>query len=311
MAVVTKTLKASGGDYSLMSTWESTEQTDLVADTDQHVLECYDDWASGLDDAVIIEGWTTNATYDITVKTPLSERHTGIPQTGFFMKSAVANGPVIRLSQQGTLIAIDAENTETAGIFNTAFTLAYDAIADRCIGKSAGLSYGAGFYLNSTSKAISCLGYDSLLGFFSGGDCVAVNSVASNCTTGFSNLVTNLAVKNCVAYGCTTSYGSGLTGCTNNAASDGSTTTPPGSNPITTDIVSGDFNDAANDDYHLSSASSQLYHAGVNVSGVTLDIDGDSYHATTPSIGIDEIVAGGAFKPHWAMKRSNLLGAGI
>jgi len=47
---VIHTLKASGGDYTLMSTWEATEQRDLVAADEIEILECYNDWPDGLDD---------------------------------------------------------------------------------------------------------------------------------------------------------------------------------------------------------------------------------------------------------------------
>jgi hypothetical protein len=48
-----------------------------------------------------------------------------------------------------------------------------------------------------------------------------------------------------------------------------------------------EFVDSANGDFTLLNTGN-CYHGGTNISGVTLDIEGDSWHVTTPSIGADE-----------------------
>lgn len=82
-----RTLKASLGDYSLISTWESTEQVDLVASGDKHVLECYNDWPSGLDDYMTLGGWTTGASNGITIRSAAGEGHDGVVGAGFFVSN--------------------------------------------------------------------------------------------------------------------------------------------------------------------------------------------------------------------------------
>jgi hypothetical protein len=69
MAVITKTLiVGGGGDYTSLATWESTEQTNLVTATNTHVLNC----SPGEEDVgtgqFTLAGWTTNATYFITIQ---------------------------------------------------------------------------------------------------------------------------------------------------------------------------------------------------------------------------------------------------
>jgi hypothetical protein len=53
-----------------------------------------------------------------------------------------------------------------------------------------------------------------------------------------------------------------------------------------------DFEDAANGDFTLLTGSN-LKNAGTPIRGLTLDIEGDAYHVTTPSLGVDEFVGAG------------------
>ena len=110
MATVTKTLKASGGDYTLMSTWESTEQADLVTAGDTHVLECYDEWGSGLSDSCVVNGWTTGASNFITIKVAAGNIHDGTPQTGFYLAKSVTGSPILEIQDPYTVVEdIDVE----------------------------------------------------------------------------------------------------------------------------------------------------------------------------------------------------------
>src|SRR3990170_1219772 len=71
---VTKTIKSSGGDYTSLSAWEAGQQGNLVTADQIQVAECY----SMLDTSIcVINGWTTDATRYIEIKTPVSERHDG------------------------------------------------------------------------------------------------------------------------------------------------------------------------------------------------------------------------------------------
>ncbi len=69
---------------------------------------------------------------------------------------------------------------------------------------------------------------------------------------------------------------------------------------------------AGSEDFHLPDDGSAFYHEGTPITGITTDYDGESYHATTPSMGVFEYIsAGGGFLPYWALKRANILGAGL
>jgi hypothetical protein len=101
----------SGARYTLMSTWESSQQGDLVTAGDNEVLECYGDDYGGADGALVnnvnIAGWTTSASNNITVRAAAGEGHGGVQRrdggTGFALYST--NNTVLYISVDHTVIS--------------------------------------------------------------------------------------------------------------------------------------------------------------------------------------------------------------
>ena len=75
MAEVLKTLKTSGGDYADPILWESTEQTNLVEDGDNHVLEIS---SGSFDGPLILAGWVTGTNNRITIRAASDSHHEGV-----------------------------------------------------------------------------------------------------------------------------------------------------------------------------------------------------------------------------------------
>ena len=99
-------------------------------------------------------------------------------------------------------------------------------------------------------------------------NCTGIDDGGGTC---FASGSTSLKATNCVAFGGATGFsGTFIGGSTNNASDD---STEPGSNPITTDIVSGDFTNTAGEDYSVSGITSTLYNAGADL-GLQQDIKG-------------------------------------
>lgn len=118
---------------------------------------------------------------------------------------------------------------------------------------------------------------------------------ASNCSSsGFrSHNNTPSIFTNCVGFNNVADFSSGGGGYGTSDYNASEDTTAPGANSITS-ITSAAFTNAATNDYSLSGTGSVLYHAGVTISGLTLDITNRSYDVSTPSIGAYEYLAGGA-----------------
>lgn len=314
---VVSTIRASGGDYSSLSAWEAGEQADLVTADEIAVAECYNDWASGLSDSVTVSGWTVDSTRRIIIRAASADgtqgpsKHGGIPGAGFYITHSTDHQMTVTVSVLHTLISgIEARHTGRATAFRAIEnTNDLSIVFDGCIGSQAlGLSGYAAFELKRGTVRNS-LAIDSAIGFYSGYNYYGsrfYNNKAINCTTGVvigtgtsSSDISSSAIKNTLAYGCTTNWSVTASGIRtghvyNNASGDYAGDPPPGTSPYTSDVVSSDFVDAANDDFHIA-ASSALKTAGANLySDFQYDIDGDEYPSTGDwPIGFDYVAGGG------------------
>lgn len=294
---VTSTIRSSGGTYTSLSAWFAVKQGNIVTADQVQVAECYDDWATGLDDAVTITGATTDSTryYKITVAS--GNRHTGIPQTGFFIKRAHTGSGIIRLDQNYTEVEwLDVEQTSTGDDYKAFITVAGKTgiKITNCLAKSVANAAGASFYIPDAT-AICCLAYESTrTGFGLNAGSSTYNCTSAECRFGFSADSTAPIIKNCVSYNSSYSNYFNVTGtnCDYNATSTGSDDAP-GANSVIS-VASGDFVNAASNDFHLASGSA-LIGAGTNLySTFTTDIDGDTWPSSGAwDIGFDYRVAGG------------------
>ena len=297
---VVKTIRASGGDYTTLSAWEAANQGNLVAADEVRVAECYNDWPGGLNDAVNIDGSTTDATRYMAITVAAGHRHTGKPDTGFrIVRSAAYNAVVLFNDHYCRASWLDVRNTGSEG--STAIrqngSNGSNSRASRCIGRTTGTAVYVSAFA-TLAYAYQCLAIGSPVGFSGTGTYGTfdmVGSVASGCGTGFvleSPGTTGKRVANCVAYNCTTTFSgtfdAALSG--NNASSSG---TMPGSSNVS-GITSADFVDAAGHDYHLAGGSA-LIGMGANLyTLITEDVDGDARPSSGAwDIGLDQVVGGG------------------
>ena len=292
---VVKTIRASGGDYTTLTAWEAANQGNLVTADEIRVAECYDDWASGLDDKLVIDGSTTDATRYLMITVAAGHRHTGIPQSGFFVKKNVGYGALLWDSDLYTRLEwLDLENTNSNG--QALYANAGSGIYSNLIAKTAGTSqYVVGLYSQNITIH-GALVYGGGSGVVQLNSAIATNiynSVATGCAKGFDISSALAVLKNCVAYNNTTNYsGTFSASSTNNATSSASDDAPGASSVV--GITSADFVNAAGNDYHLA-AGSALIGAGVNLyADFQADIDGDAWPSSGAwDIGFDRYVASG------------------
>jgi len=292
---VVKTIRASGGDYTTLTAWEAANQGNLVTADEIRVAECYDDWATGLDDKLVIDGSTTDATRYLMITVAAGHRHSGVPRSGFYVKRAVGYDALLRDSDLYTRLEwLDLENTNSNG--NALYANAGSGVYGNLIAKTAGTSqYVVGLYgQNITIHGALFYGGGSGVQLNSTIAANIYNSVATGCVNGFNPGSSTLAVlKNCVAYNNTTNYsGTFSASSTNNATSSASDDAPgPGS---VVGITSADFVNAASNDFHLA-AGSALIGAGVNLyADFQADVDGDAWPSSGAwDIGFDYYVSAG------------------
>ena len=121
----------AGGHYTTLTSWEADRQGDITATARNtiEVAECYNDWATGLDDNLELAGWTTDSTHYVKVYTPASERHDRTAGTGFRLKCpdgasvyaiSIASGSGYTVIQGLEIIGPDTPANGGRGISNGA-----------------------------------------------------------------------------------------------------------------------------------------------------------------------------------------------
>lgn len=295
-----------------------TNNVDLTAADIQANIVCYfdDDNDTVESAATTINFGTTDATRYLAIYTPQGgtesindQRHDG-KITANKYRITTSNADVITNQELftriiGLQLTIDSATTGgTRRIINSAAAAGAGATISHNVGRftnsnsnGARIGFGTGGDVTNNSYLVNNIVFDALNQAFEGAGGDDSNFMYSNtavdCGIGFKTAASDTTIKNNVAFGCTDAYqGTWQAGGTNNAYDEGA---DPGSNGIDISADAGTdlFLDYNNDDFHGKDTSSSLYHAGADLDAdadfaVTDDIDGDSRHATTPSVGADE-----------------------
>lgn len=289
------------GDYSSVGTWESGEQQNLGIIKRDVIGEGYNDWSAGLNDKSSMDGYITTSSYKLILRAALGDEVNMACDEGFRLHYDVNLGwqdYVVHLYSHYTEVhgvGFINDNT-TAGAAGSCFVFGYLAeyqVAENVVAKAnplASVTNNACFRFtdemplwDKTAQARNCVAIGGGSGFYGFTDSPVIGK-AYNCISadasfyGYFKSIAGgeLEVRNCISYehGVNGYEGSFAATSSNNAASDGSTTTPPGTDPYISDVVSTDFVDAANDDYHLIADANPLNLAGANLySTFTYDFD--------------------------------------
>ena len=317
--MATQTLNASNEgtpDYTTITTFEN-QNRDLVTETVALTLECTGGSSTPKDAAtsVVFSGWTTSATYLLTIK-GMDNHGTTFNTSTYYMEGSgtkVFEGGYLgcndirleNLQFSGTGAATDVIywNNSQSGTFS------FDRVRVR---NTAGTPTGRGFYCHVGSGTggafhlTNCLAYghgkgvyfflrDSLSKLY---NCTFANN-ASYGVDGSIGAGGTCEVKNVVSYNtsATADFNGSYTSASDyNAASDTTTPGSPGSN--NNDSISDPFTNAASNDYSLdTSVSGACFDEGVDLSAatpaVTEDIEGTARGGTW-DIGAWEATAAAA-----------------
>jgi len=268
-----------GGYYTTLTSWEAAIPADLVAADEQWVAECYNDFPTGLADTVDIAGHTTDATRNIIVTALASERHNGVVDGGFRIKTATTfpfkvDCPYTEVSY------IQVESTTTGGLSFTLKALGDYTTIDSVISISTGTNC-ASFYSYSGATycaymnciAITSVGYGfRLLDLWS-----SIYNSTAVCDTGLYGFNVNNThyLKNNVSVNFTTDYSTTpRTGSITNATHEGTTSHSFVSVTGVSMTDGVDFTAPSTGDYSIPSGS-VLIDAGTDLSATfTTDITG-------------------------------------
>jgi len=309
----TFTIKAIGGDYTHLSSWNSAEACDLTADGEPGICiaECYNDWDAGLSGATTIAGWTTDAGNYIKIYAPVGERHNGKAMengnyTGFTLKASSKRTSILYNQEDHTRIegiSIDLNDKRFCKGF------AWDALTfiDKCIAfnnNASSSSHNRGFsssLAGDKTRLSNCLAYDiDAYGFWfcRHTEGRVYNCAAINCKTGFyaDKRNASLYFKNCLSTG-NSGYdfqeknNAGTINLEYCASEDATADDWGGTANRINQTFS--FVDSANDDFHLVGTDTGAQKQGTDLSSDPVfafgaDIDGDARTGIW-DIGIDQL----------------------
>lgn len=265
-------------------------------------------------------GTTTDATGFVNVFTPTggtesinNQRHSGVwdDNKQVFDTGASTNFPIILTDDN---IRITGIQLDQGADHASAFGIVANGAVARCYVVSCILKYTGG---GSSKTAIEMadngnsshnFAINNIVDGFANGifirgpssSAVAViyNNTVVNCTSYGIRARSNFCVaKNNIVFNCVDGWletDNFHTDSTNNMGDDATGPTNDGAYVQTSQSGAELFLDYSGEDFHGLDTSSDLYHAGADIDAgdtyynVTDDIDGDSRHATTPSIGADE-----------------------
>jgi len=330
MATVTKNI-GTGGDYATVAAWS--------ADLNNGAVYTAGDTAVA---NIVTSGLTCNLSFPATilpttvrVQPDASIRHRGQVGSGCRLVSA-ANSAVLSAFQRSYHVEIfdleiDYNGFSPSSTYAVGITQSAQGGGMHCRNLLIyGFGVGGGSYvygmeasgygggtikfencavigLLRSSTFSSCIGiYFATTGTLS--NCVVAKVTDVSTATAYCySVISNCTVKNCVGVlGKTACFtGTPNASSSNNASSDG---TAPGANSITSLVYYDHFRGLLGGDPHLLSGSS-LIGAGIAISGLTEDIDGDTYDSP-PAIGCDEYVATGGGSSTYSPFRSRAFAGG-
>lgn len=317
MATVTRYVdaaSAAGGDgttpatsgatraYSTQSEWDAAEQTDLVTDTDVHVLNCGGTTADTA--ALVIDGWTTGASNDITIN---GNNTTGAWNTSTYRHSPPSGGIGVQVEESYvSWYDMQQENNNVTGTYYNMIDLqpgsgvsACDYTISRCIFDGQGNNRARGINFGSvgtgTGRVYNSIVNDITVGSASVGiqvedtgwtDIDLFNNTVYNCISGIKQTAGTVTATNNASFGNTDDFVGTIT-VTFCASDDGD-----GTDSVSPADWGAVFVDYVNADFHLKSTDTDLINAGTDLSAfLTDDIEGDT--RSTFDIGADEYVSAG------------------
>ena len=130
MADITKTVKPSGGDYTALETCLNANEQDLTSTAGIFNVEIDGTWSADDTIKVLIDGWTTSATYYINIYATSAAACKGLAGTGY----------VLAPTGSGHVVTLDELHTRMSGFeIELVATIAASDECIRCDGECDGL----------------------------------------------------------------------------------------------------------------------------------------------------------------------------
>jgi hypothetical protein len=319
--MATEDINAIPAAYATLTLWEAGEQADLVAGDIVAVAEVT---GAISDSRIVFSGWNSDATRFAHIRNATGQKHNGTSRD-----VSGAGNQIAGTHADGLLLPVDLEFATWTGlnlkqspgasqgtIFN--FEIAFGTTTgtwtiDSCVLQNHQTSGGSVSDIVS-SNTISNLGFliKNNIGY-SGGRGIDIRDGSGTKLVYFNTFYGKasgshglLATNNCTA------RNNFFGGYTTNDFFTGGASAPVGSYNASDDATADDgsytnalINRTPSDEFTNVTAGSENFHlkvgntldgAGTTIAGITVDIDGSTRNASTPSIGADETVSAATAK---------------
>lgn len=292
--IITKTIKASGGDYTSLASFEANEQADLTITDEIKRAECYN-----FEDTtpVSFSGWVTDSQRFIVCFA--NDFHRGKWNTDVYrLKASALNEGALILKENymiidGLQIDDDASGVGTHnGIFLNTQNINNDIRIFNTITRFTGNGTGTGRGIRASSTNTKLKIWNSLVYDFQNrgintlGNVDIWNSVIyNNGDFGIVRSGGTINIKNCAVFNHTDDISVTVGNKDHIASDDGD-----GTNSVQPTNWNDVFIDIANRDFHLKNSDTDLISAGIDDPSSGLfnrDIDGDKF-VSPWNIGVDE-----------------------
>jgi len=295
----TRTVKSAAGDYASLSAWEAAEQGNLTTLLEVRQAELYSFQDTTSTD---FAGWTTSATYYISLYTPASERSpNGVYNTSKYRLEAASGISLAAGAGYFRMNGLQVQVTASSGSGNSVCFISAAAVIagdqyfsnNICKGVYSGTaSNEVGFqWVAPSSGSITATAWDnviynfanganSMYGVLTGtGDTVTLyNNTCYNCRLGFNRGGTSTVIaKNNIAMGSNDGFVGTFDAASNYNASD-IASDAPGAN--SQNGVAATFVDAAGGNFQPANSDTVARHNGMTDPGSGLfstDITGATF----------------------------------
>ena len=258
--------------YTQLSLWESAEQRDIIASDEIIVVECFWDATLPVQQAVYINGWITDITNYIQIRTAEVQPFSGlglpteytingrlrIAEVGVEVLNININNDLNTTSTNATFRAVQI-NTSALGCRLFGCNMQSTSNVDTILARDTEIinSVVVNHHQTANKMAIKVRGNNATISGCTlvggrrsvdkdGNTLILNNTVSVNPQLGFIDDLTNLTISNC-------------------ASSTGATTPVTGVLPI--DIPDSDFQDISNGDYRLTGGA--LVDSGIDTTNLT------------------------------------------
>jgi len=296
--------------YGSLSVAEAAEDDsgDLVTDTNTLTFQCKASSGSADTTAVTLDGFTTSATYDLTILVDSADRHDGKYNTSKYRLEVTGRALEIKdnyVRVEGLQVQFTATNSDDRfGIkinggdyYEMSHTIIKGVVtgtSDDCHGFNV---YSTGWEVKVWNNII----YDVVNSTYTGNTAFYLrvdansyfyNNTAHNSYIGFYTNTTNTLIKNNIANDCTDGFSGSFHASSDYNASD-IAGDAAGANSRNGADGTVTFENEGADDFHLDSGDSNATDQGVDLSGTFSDDIDEDTRSGSWDIGADEYVAAG------------------